>query len=64
LQLFFLQNHCSKGAITLPQGCNHSHAWLLAIFFSNVAHQRLQPHCNLLSNQPYFSPGCNHISKH
>jgi hypothetical protein len=29
----FLQNHCSKGAITLPQGCNHSHAWLLATIF-------------------------------
>jgi hypothetical protein len=27
LQLFFLQSHCAKGAITLRQGCNHSHAW-------------------------------------
>jgi hypothetical protein len=34
--VFFLQNHCSKGAITLPQGCNHSHAWFLATtFFCN-----------------------------
>jgi hypothetical protein len=41
LQLFFLQNHCSKGAITLPQGCNHSHAWFLATTFCwIVAHQR------------------------
>jgi hypothetical protein len=59
-----LQLYYAKGAITPRQGCNHSHAWFSNCFvFAIVEHQWLQPHCNLLSNQPYFSPGCNHIKQ-
>jgi hypothetical protein len=38
LQLFFLQSHCAKGAITLRQSCNHAHAWFSNCFFAIIAH--------------------------
>jgi hypothetical protein len=66
LHLFFFLccNYITLRVLSLRDKVAITHMLGLAtVFFAIVEHQWLQPHCNLLSNQPYFSPGCNHIKQ-